>query len=182
MLMIEGPIVNFFDYFTAQSLAKKSKELFSLVSKINSSVKLFLVRPRRMTIRKEPLRRVSVEKAKMEKFKNILLQHKVRIMSGGILRSNEDLTVSPDDLPDEADLAMSVINQQVTFNMRQRELFKLKQIDEALYRIEQGQYGHCEECDEEIGDKRLENQPWTTLCITHAEEQERENQKFIKAV
>ena len=123
-----------------------------------------------------------VEKGKMEKFKALLLQAKIKIINGGILRSNEDLTVSPDDLSDEADLASSVINQQVTFNMRQRELGKLKAIDEALYRIEQGAYGHCEECDESIGEKRLENQPWTTLCITHAEEQERESQKFIRAV
>ncbi len=118
----------------------------------------------------------------MEKFKNLLLQHKVKILNSGILRSTEDLTVSSDDLPDEADLAMSVINQQVSFNMRQRELGKLKAIEEALYRIEQGSYGCCEECDEGIGEKRLENQPWTTLCITHAEEQERENSKFVKAM
>ncbi len=123
-----------------------------------------------------------MDKVKMEKFKTLLLQAKMKIMNGGILRSTEDLTVSSDDLSDEADLATSVINQQVTFNMRQRELVKLKAIDEALYRIEQGSYGHCDECDEAIGEKRLENQPWTTLCITHAEEQERENQKFIKAM
>lgn len=123
-----------------------------------------------------------MDKAKMEKFKALLLQAKVKIMNGGILRSTEDLQVSTDDLSDEADLATSVINQQVTFNMRQRELVKLKAIDEALYRCEQGHYGSCDECDESIGEKRLENQPWTTLCITHAEEQERENQKFIKAM
>jgi len=123
-----------------------------------------------------------VEKAKMEKFKTLLLQAKVKILNGGILRSNEDLTVSSDDLSDEADLATSVINQQVSFNMRQRELGKLKAIEDALYKVEQGIYGHCEECDEAISEKRLENQPWTTLCITHAEEQERENQKFIRAV
>lgn len=123
-----------------------------------------------------------MDKAKMEKFKALLLQAKIKIMNGGILRSTEDLQVSSDDLSDEADLATSVINQQVTFNMRQRELVKLKAIDEALYKVDQGTYGHCEECDEGIGEKRLENQPWTSLCITHAEELERENMKFIKAV
>ena len=123
-----------------------------------------------------------MDKAKIEKFKNLLLEAKFKIINGGILRSAEDLTVSPDDLSDEADLATSVINQQVTFNMRQRELSKLKAIDEALYRIEQKSYGHCEECDDSIGEKRLENQPWTNLCITHAEELERENSKFTKAV
>jgi DnaK suppressor protein len=122
-----------------------------------------------------------VERAKMDKFKTLLLQAKVKIINGGILRSTEDLTVSSDDLSDEADLATSVINQQVTFNMRQRELGKLKAIEDALYRIEQGSYGHCEECEETIGQKRLENQSWTTLCITHAEELEREQQKFSRA-
>jgi DnaK suppressor protein len=123
-----------------------------------------------------------VEKTEMEKYKTLLLQAKIRIMNGGLLRSSEDLTISSDDLADEADLASSVVNQQVTFNMRQRELGKLKSIEDALFRIDQGTYGCCEDCDEQINAKRLENQPWTTLCITHAEEQERESQKFVKAV
>lgn len=130
----------------------------------------------------DPFKEERVDKAKLEKYRELLLKSKMQILNGGILRSNDDLTVSSDDLSDEADLASSVISQQVTFNMRHRELEKLKAIDEALYNIEQGTYGHCEECDEEITSKRLDNQPWTTLCITHAEEKERENNKFIRAV
>ena len=64
--------------------------------------------------------------------------------------------------------------------MRDRELTKLRAIEEALMRIEDGTYGMCEDCEEEIGEKRLRNQPWTTLCITHAEEREREKNKFAK--
>lgn len=121
-----------------------------------------------------------MDNAKIEKFKELLLEAKMKILNGAILKNHEDLHVSTDDLSDEADLATSVINQQVTFNMRQRELLKVRAIDEALYRIEQGHFGHCEECDEEINMKRLENQPWTTLCIAHAEEQERNSLKFSK--
>ena len=57
---------------------------------------------------------------------------------------------------------------------------KLRKIENALHRMEEGSYGHCEDCDEPIGHKRLENQPWTTLCITHAEEQEREQGRFSR--
>ncbi len=114
-----------------------------------------------------------MDKKSVNKFKETLLQTKTKILNGGILRSNEDLHISSDDLPDEADLANSVINQQVTFNIRQREISKLRWIDEALHRIEKGTYGCCEECEEPIGKKRLENQPWATLCIEHAEEAER---------
>lgn len=155
--------------------------VFSLVSNSEDGLQYFEASPYWPEGLYEKMR-IVMDKAKIEKFKSLLLQAKMKIMNGGILRSNDDLTVSSDDLSDEADLATSVINQQVTFNMRQRELVKLKAIDEALYRMEQGSYGHCEECDEAITEKRLENQPWTTLCITHAEEQERENQKFIRAI
>jgi DnaK suppressor protein len=121
---------------------------------------------------------MAIKKKQLEEYKNLLIQMKTKILSGGLLKRTEDLHVSPDDLPDEADLASNVISQQVSFNMRQRELSKLRAIEEALYKIDNGSYGLCEECDEEIGHKRLSNQPWTTLCITHAEELERENQKF----
>jgi DnaK suppressor protein len=114
----------------------------------------------------------------LEYFKEILLKKRQEIMNGGLLTSTEDLHISSDDLADEADLAQSVINQQVTFNMRNRELSKLRAIEEALERVEDKTYGFCDDCDEPIGKKRLENQPWATLCITHAEEQERERGHF----
>lgn len=119
-------------------------------------------------------------KVNLEHFKEILLKKRQEILNGGILKSTEDLKISSDDLADEADLAQSVINQQVTFNMRQRELGKLRFIEAALERVEDGTYGFCEDCDDPIGSKRLENQPWTTLCITHAEEQEREQSRFSR--
>ncbi len=117
----------------------------------------------------------------LQEYKDKLLHEKQEILNGGILTSQEDLTVSSDDLPDEADLATSVINQQVTFEMRQRQMTKLRSIEEALMRIEDGTFGFCEECEEPIGQKRLSNQPWSTLCIEHAEELERENARFKRA-
>lgn len=125
-------------------------------------------------------RRNSMGKVNLDHFKEILMKKRQEILNGGLLKSNEDLHISTDDLPDEADLAQSVINQQVTFNMRQRELNKLRSIEEALERVEDGTYGHCEDCDDPIATKRLENQPWATMCITHAEEQEREQNRFSR--
>ena len=42
---------------------------------------------------------------------------------------------------------------------------ELEQIDEALYRIENGMYGKCANCGNEIGEKRLLAIPHTSLCI-----------------
>ena len=120
------------------------------------------------------MEREKLTKKDILRFKEKLLAEKAKILNGGILRSREDLTVTPEDLPDEADVAANIINQQVSFSMRSREIQKLRSIEEALMRIQDGYFGSCEECEEFIGMKRLENRPWAELCITHAEEKERE--------
>ncbi len=116
---------------------------------------------------------------KIEHFKKKLLTSRAQIINSGVLSNLEDLQIKSDDLADEADLASNTINQQVSFSIREKELVKLRRIDAALARIEEGQYGICIESGEEIEEKRLETQPWAEFCIEVAEEKERElNQKF----
>jgi DnaK suppressor protein len=119
-------------------------------------------------------------KKQMEELREELIKMKTDILNGGLQTKKEDLHVSSDDLADEGDLANSVVEQQVTFSMRQRELDKLRLTDQALHRMEEGNYGECEDCGEPIGFKRLKNQPFAELCITHAEEQERKNSRFLR--
>jgi DnaK suppressor protein len=121
-----------------------------------------------------------VDKKKLEHFKGLLLKHRQQILNVGLLNKNEDLHVSEEDLSDETDLASSLIQQQLTCTIRDREYAKLRKIDLALERVEDGTYGHCEECEEEINAKRLENQPWAELCIHHAEEKEREEAQIFR--
>ena len=77
------------------------------------------------------------------------------------------------DLPDEMDLASSEYLQSFTFRLRGREKVFLDKIEKALRKIEDGSFGVCEECGEEISIKRLEARPETTLCIRCKEDQER---------
>jgi DnaK suppressor protein len=121
-----------------------------------------------------------VDKKKTEHFKELLLKHRQQILNVGLLNKSEDLHVSEEDLSDETDLASSLIQQQLSCTIRDREFAKLRRIDAALDKISDGSFGHCEECEEEIGMKRLENQPWAELCITHAEEKEREESQIWK--
>lgn len=50
---------------------------------------------------------------------------------------------------------------------------QLRLIDEALERMEEGDYGICVECEEEIGLKRLNAAPWAQRCIRCQETAER---------
>ncbi len=121
-----------------------------------------------------------MDKKKLEHFKELLLKHRQQIMNVGLLNKSEELYVSEEDLSDETDLASSLIQQQLNCTIRDREFVKLRRIDAALDRFEEGTYGHCQDCEEEIGLKRLENQPWAELCITHAEEKEREESQIYR--
>ena len=53
-----------------------------------------------------------------------------------------------------------------------RRALKLRRIQAALERIDAGEYGRCQSCDEEIPPKRLEIDPTTLYCIRCASEQE----------
>lgn len=119
-----------------------------------------------------------MDKKKIQYYKELLLKHRQQILNIGLIHKSEDLHVAEEDLADEMDLASSLIHQQLSCTIRDREIFKLRRIDMALDRIVEGNYGHCQDCEEEIGHKRLENQPWTELCITHAEEKEREESQI----
>ena len=121
-----------------------------------------------------------MDKKKLDHYKDLLLKHRQQILNVGLLNKSEDLHVAQEDLSDETDLASSLVQQQLQCTIRDREYFKLRRIDAALDKIHDGSFCHCEECEEEIGLKRLENQPWVELCITHAEEKEREESQVWK--
>lgn len=79
---------------------------------------------------------------------------------------------------DEADLASAHISQTQALNQRDKLLAKIKEVDEALARMENGSYGICEETEEEIEEKRLLAIPWTRLSLEGAEVREREQKRY----
>ncbi len=69
------------------------------------------------------------------------------------------------DISDEAERASR--ETENTFELRTRDRYRklLKKVNKALRRIESGDYGYCEETDEEIGLPRLIARPIATMCI-----------------
>lgn len=70
-----------------------------------------------------------------------------------------------ENFPDPTDRASLESNRNFTLRIRDRERKLIVKIKEALARIDDGSYGKCEECGENIGRERLEARPVTTLCI-----------------
>ena len=114
-----------------------------------------------------------MNKTQLKKFKTLLTDKRDEIVKKAKQTLEEDMTLDANDLPDEMDLASSEYLQSFTFRLRGREKVFLDKIEKALRKIEDGSFGTCEECSEEISIKRLEARPETTLCIRCKEDQER---------
>lgn len=67
--------------------------------------------------------------------------------------------------PDPNDRASQETDMSLELRSRDREGKLVKKINEALDRIEDGDYGYCEKCGEEVGVSRLEARPTAELCI-----------------
>ena len=90
----------------------------------------------------------------------------------------QDMTLDTNEMPDEVDQASSEYIQYFALRLRGRERNFLDKIDEALRKINEGEFGLCEDCGEGIGRKRLDARPETTLCIRCKEDQERSERDF----
>jgi len=114
-----------------------------------------------------------LNKRDVERFKKLLLAQREDLVGNARRVLSGDIHVDPDDFPDEIDTASSEVNLQFTGRLREREQGLLSKIDSALDKIEQGVYGQCTHCGEEIGMKRLKARPVAELCIECKSEQEK---------
>src|SRR3954471_4976663 len=114
----------------------------------------------------------------LKRFKKILEESKKNRLMSARKTLSEQAAFYTDDLPDAVDLATSEYTQSMVSRLRDREKFLLKKIDDALARIENGSFGICEICEEEISVKRLEARPVTTMCIRCKEEQEKQEKSY----
>ena len=79
------------------------------------------------------------------------------------------------DPKDFADIASDDIDRKMIEVLGTQELKRLKLIESALTRINQGKYGHCIKCEKRIPTDRLEAIPYALMCVTCKAEEERRN-------
>jgi DnaK suppressor protein len=101
-------------------------------------------------------------------------------MLDDILQKNqetiEDMTESGEVYADPADRATAESDRAFTLRLRDRERKLIKKIQQALQRIEDGEFGVCVECGDDISIPRLKARPMTTLCINCKSKQEQDEQ------
>lgn len=76
-----------------------------------------------------------------------------------------DLSIDDSETPDPVDLAVSNYSKNVQLALSENESRQLELIDEALERLEDDEYGVCQNCETEINPKRLAAIPWARYCL-----------------
>jgi DnaK suppressor protein len=116
----------------------------------------------------------------IEFFRNLLSQRVDELLS----EAGKAVEIMDDDanFPDPSDRATMESNRNSMLRMRDRERKLIFKIQEALQRLQEGEYGVCEECGEEIAIERLKARPVTTLCIECKSSQETAERKAKRVV
>jgi len=117
-----------------------------------------------------------MEKEFVEKMRELLLSQKREILET-LIATNADFRaiVEEMDPKDFADVASDDIDRKMIEALGTQDIKRLRAIDAALSRINQGRYGFCMKCNKKIPSERLEAIPYAVLCVECQKGEERRN-------
>jgi DnaK suppressor protein len=110
----------------------------------------------------------------MKPIKDMLLKMREELERGIARRSKATAVSGVSDIGDILDSVSEERTRELDMILTDREKQKLKQIDDALDRIEENTYGLCEECGVKIPRARLKVVPFAKYCVECKEAIERE--------
>ena len=114
-----------------------------------------------------------------ERFRSLLLEERERVrhtvshLHEQNHRSLEDETEEETFDNHLADSATATLDREIDYTLEENSEHVLKEIDDALSRIDDGTYGTCVNCGKPIAEERLAAIPWATYCIDCKRLQER---------
>ena len=113
-----------------------------------------------------------MDKKKMKQYETQLNEQRNLLL--GLVERTEDYGREADDdvSQDPADKASNSYTKELLFSQSTNERNTLKLIEDALARLEEGSFGECQNCGNDIQAKRLDAIPWAAYCIRCQELQE----------
>ena len=114
-----------------------------------------------------------MRKNDQKKFLKILNELRDGLIDNARRALSGDLHLDPDDFADEIDSASSESGLAFIGRLHERERQLIQKIDHSISKIENGTYGTCKSCEEDIGIERLRARPVADLCIDCKSQQER---------
>ncbi len=111
--------------------------------------------------------------AQMKELKQVLLDKREELRRSITQRRDRDSSVDPSEIIEELEQASTGQQQDVALRILDKEVKLLRELERALKKFENEEYGLCEATMEPIGYARLKARPWARYSVTHKEELER---------
>ena len=109
-------------------------------------------------------------KAELNKFKKILEEKQMELRE--VLRNRDGIAIEKS--PDALDEVQRAGERELAIRNLDRETNLLRNVRAALQRLDEGHFGICMHCEDEISPKRLNAVPWTPYCISCQEMADRQ--------
>ena len=103
----------------------------------------------------------------------VLSEKRAEIRRSIVNRRDRDSSVDPSEIIEELEQAATGQHQDVALRILDKEVKLLREIERALKKFDNKEYGLCEGTMEPIGYARLKARPWARYSVTHKEELER---------
>lgn len=100
-------------------------------------------------------------KTELNKYKEVLETKHAELAK--VLRNRDGITIEKS--PDALDEVQNAAERELAIRNLDRESNLLRNVRGALHRVNEGSYGVCLHCEEDISPKRLNAVPWTPYCI-----------------
>jgi DnaK suppressor protein len=117
-------------------------------------------------------------KTETNRYKQILETRQAELAK--VLRNREGIAIEKS--PDALDEVQHAAERELAIRNLDRESHLLRNVRAALRRIEDGNFGVCAHCEEEISPKRLQAVPWTAFCIRCQEMADRNQEGFQESL
>ena len=168
-------------------MAKKKPIVKKTVSRKIAAKTAVLKKKNADEIKKNILKKSAVKscfsKSELAVVRKKLFQERTRILEDVVGLKGDSVSKSLKDVSGDlsgysfhmADMATDLYDREFSLGLAEGERERLYALDEALKRIDDGTYGICEICGEEISKGRLKVMPHARYCIKHQEEHERGN-------
>jgi len=99
-------------------------------------------------------------------------------LKSNISKAENEINLMRQQSPtDEGDYAVLINDTSIDDTLISKQFKKLKEIEQALGKMSEGNYGICEMCEEEIDIERLRVKPFAKFCISCREINEQEQKK-----
>ncbi|MDG1929436.1 MAG: TraR/DksA C4-type zinc finger protein [Nitrospinaceae bacterium] len=106
-----------------------------------------------------------MNKNKLKHFQSLLENIYIEIVGDVEKAHHNKKSNEVQQMADISDDAARSYGKKLHGDLEEQEWVKLKQVEAALKKVEDGEYGICEQCEQEILETRLEIMPYTEFCI-----------------